>query len=1214
MKEKWKVSVLTPVHHTPIELLERAFDSLKKQSFAFSEIQWVVVLHNCRPDYVRSIKELLGEHPNISLSEASREETGVSFARNATLDRAEGEYLFFLDSDDEMQPECIETVLCQMEESRADTAIYTARVFGGGMTAYYTDADPALGTQVFKRGDRRISKSMCISGMPLWTRCYKRAFVAREGVRFDESLDFGEDFMFNISLTGRAGRVCVLPQLTGYTYYAGIGMTGSILAVAKDTTNRAPGTWENDGATLWENEETALFLRSVWRAGRKYGLHLDTVMWVLLSQFGRLILFSDLPQRLKDNFLETLRPLTDKLQPPVMEWKEKQAELDNCCAFVRAITGMPHLKPDTAAVGQRPVIFVFVNPAWGHVTPLLSVIRALVGKGFHVRVYSGEDQASRIRKTGAVYVSCDDIYEEIDLSERKALGLFRWIEYARRMDSLIGREIKNWSPLLALVDASTIWGRLLAEKYGIPIIFSSATMIMCYRTYSYWRPLIEELGPHMEEINGKLEELREAGFPGKDLVGLYLVRESDPCITYTSRMIQPKAELFQETNTFFTGCSRYLEPVKDKTADKKRPLVYVTLGTVSSINVWFFRSCMIAFRDMDVDVVMVIWKNVSITQLGEIPPNVTIEISVKQEEILRKADVAVFHAGLNTMSDCLMLGVPMVAYPSFGEQYGNARRIRELDLGIVIDNYRPDTIRQAVRSVLADERYRNHACAVGEDMRRYKGAEGAADWICGWLQQRMTNAGGKVLMHAGPQLLERSELSYIYSRRKPADPNPLKPDGAADEQLQATQSSGYEIVPIYIEVVLPHNVNMTALQGAVDDTVRAFPLSRHAVVEMNGGFYLAERKERILVEPVSLLPEKAGSRPSRCRNLLVYSEGKTILVITDHGQMDARGLVTMTEYLMNHYTLRREGAASAGLLLAEDKGSSRHEIASQSKDPMKISLDSEWNPLPEMNGHPWHIPFEGDVMNGLTELRTDTEPVLSLCKKMQTSPGILFAVLIGEALSRLYPQSRKADVTAALPVDCRDVLGCRHTLKNCSFPVYLNLNRAELVDAPLEERARILRENLKEQSSASHAKGWIRYYQALARFASGNAGKADWNVRREKKAEGALPYTFLLSYLRICSQTGWEGAEWFYDFISSPESFTMLEYGGCFRLWITKMKPGDADRTLEQALEEVFAALGLSVRLSERKRRSLHFTIPSVTMAEIKGGALYGFPASPEQA
>ena len=140
MKDKWKVSVLTPVHNTPIEQLTRAYRSLLDQSFGFSGIQWVVVLHNCERDYITRVRELLGDQMNICLSEVSQEGTGVSFARNATLERAEGTYLFFLDSDDEMLPDCIGTVVDEMETAGADTAIFVAKVEGGnGMAVYYTD-------------------------------------------------------------------------------------------------------------------------------------------------------------------------------------------------------------------------------------------------------------------------------------------------------------------------------------------------------------------------------------------------------------------------------------------------------------------------------------------------------------------------------------------------------------------------------------------------------------------------------------------------------------------------------------------------------------------------------------------------------------------------------------------------------------------------------------------------------------------------------------------------------------------------------------------------------------------------------------------------------------------------------------------------------------------------------------------------------------------
>ena len=104
------------------------------------------------------------------------------------------------------------------------------------------------------------------------------------------------------------------------------------------------------------------------------------------------------------------------------------------------------------------------------------------------------------------------------------------------------------------------------------------------------------------------------------------------------------------------------------------------------------------------------------------------------------------------------------------------------------------------------------------------------------------------------------------------------------------------------------------------------------------------------------------------------------------------------------------------------------------------------------------------------------------------------------------------------------------------------------------------------------------------------AGQAD-TVAPRPDADADLPYTFLLSYLRFDPQEKWEGATFFYDFDSSPETFTMLEYNGSFHLWMARMSEGEDGRRPEQVLEEVFAQAGLSVHLTERKRRNLHFTI-----------------------
>lgn len=232
-KCKKRVSVLTPVHNTAIELLQKAFNSLRKQSFGFVNIQWVVVLHNCSDVYVDAAKRMFAGYTNISCTVLSAEGAGVSYARNATLHLVEGEYIFFFDADDEMMPSCIERVVAEMDSSNADTAIFTAVCrTGSSVVSHWTDTVSAPGVEsvVFEKGDPRIGKSMCASGMTLWTRCYRRDFLLREGIIFNESFSYAEDFLFNIHATGTADKICILPEFCGYVYNIGIGMTTEMLA------------------------------------------------------------------------------------------------------------------------------------------------------------------------------------------------------------------------------------------------------------------------------------------------------------------------------------------------------------------------------------------------------------------------------------------------------------------------------------------------------------------------------------------------------------------------------------------------------------------------------------------------------------------------------------------------------------------------------------------------------------------------------------------------------------------------------------------------------------------------------------------------------------------------------------------------------------------------------------------------------------------------
>ena len=198
---------------------------------------------------------------------------------------------------------------------------------------------------------------------------------------------------------------------------------------------------------------------------------------------------------------------------------------------------------------------------------------------------------------------------------------------------------------------------------------------------------------------------RRHGVKGPGITGLVFGR-SDLNIVYTSRLFQPFAETFDDRFQFVgpsvaragrtAGCarSRMAEPA----------LVYVSLGTLFNADATFYRNCFEAFRDMDVQVIMSIGSNVSEASLGQPPPNFSVQPYVPQLEVLQRASVFVTHGGMNSVSESLFYGVPLVVIPQMGEQETVGRRVEELGAGLYLAKREATAarLRESVERVLAD--------------------------------------------------------------------------------------------------------------------------------------------------------------------------------------------------------------------------------------------------------------------------------------------------------------------------------------------------------------------------------------------------------------------------------------------------------------------------------------------------------------------------------
>ena len=128
-------------------------------------------------------------------------------------------------------------------------------------------------------------------------------------------------------------------------------------------------------------------------------------------------------------------------------------------------------------------------------------------------------------------------------------------------------------------------------------------------------------------------------------------------IVYTARELQPFAETLDSSKFKFIGSSiEARQRVEDFPYERLQEgsIIYVSLGTVYTTNVGFFRNCMDAMKQLnDVTVVMSLGPNIEISDLGLIPSNFIIRKFVPQLEVLKKAEVFISHAGNNSLNESL---------------------------------------------------------------------------------------------------------------------------------------------------------------------------------------------------------------------------------------------------------------------------------------------------------------------------------------------------------------------------------------------------------------------------------------------------------------------------------------------------------------------------------------------------------------------------------
>ena len=385
-------------------------------------------------------------------------------------------------------------------------------------------------------------------------------------------------------------------------------------------------------------------------------------------------------------------------------------------------------------------IFWFCIPAFGHTNPSIEVVRILTERGHRVRYYSFAPFRDKIEAAGAEFVPCDGFLPSLDKKGEQRLRRVSTTEMSvlsfetvGRMDESLARDVERLRPDLIVSDSACFWGKLTAEKYQLPMVCSTTTFAFNQDSAKYMRYSAAEMADMilgLPRLNRALRKLRPLGYQVKSALDIVQNKNDTNTIVYTSERFQPCTETFDSAHYRFVGPSvRAVQPAR---AENARPLIYISLGTVINSHPEFYRSCIAALGEADVDVLISCGEAFDAKSLDPLPDNVHVEPTVDQMAVLAKADLFITHCGMNSASEGLYMGVPELLFPLTGEQQAVARRVQEMGAGRLLTKEAaadPARLRAAVLELLSDSEVR----AAAEDMRRdflaCAGPAGAADFI-----------------------------------------------------------------------------------------------------------------------------------------------------------------------------------------------------------------------------------------------------------------------------------------------------------------------------------------------------------------------------------------------------------------------------------------------------------------------------------------------------
>lgn len=209
-----KISVIVPVYKVE-KYLHRCIDSILSQSFTDFEL---ILVDDGSPDNCGKICDEYAQKDS-RVRVFHKPNGGVSSARNLGLDNARGEWIAFVDSDDDFEITHLQNYY-DVVDFESDVIIM-GRKITNEKGVYQGELMPAnMDSKKNTDGMRGVVQNLLPKFNLLytvWNALYRKNIIEKHNIRFNGNISWGEDTLFNFQYLTKCNRIQTIAK-SSYLY------------------------------------------------------------------------------------------------------------------------------------------------------------------------------------------------------------------------------------------------------------------------------------------------------------------------------------------------------------------------------------------------------------------------------------------------------------------------------------------------------------------------------------------------------------------------------------------------------------------------------------------------------------------------------------------------------------------------------------------------------------------------------------------------------------------------------------------------------------------------------------------------------------------------------------------------------------------------------------------------------------------------------------